>query len=93
MPPNFTIIAQGLMSALPDSSQIAGRYSAAIFALAAEKNKEAEVAACFNALAEAITGYTNLARALRNPLISRENKAGALIASVKDAKRCGHQRG
>ena len=73
------------MSALPDSSQIAGRYSAAIFALAVEKDKQAEVAACFNALAEAIESDVALSRALRNPLISRENKAEALLKSVKDA--------
>jgi F-type H+-transporting ATPase subunit delta len=73
------------MSGLPDSSQIAGRYSAAIFALAVEKHKETEVASCFAALAEAIENDAELARALRNPLISREHKANALLASIKGA--------
>lgn len=73
------------MSSLSDSARIADRYSAAIFAFAAEKNKENEVAACFNALADAIESDASLGRALRNPLISRAHKAEALLASIKDA--------
>lgn len=73
------------MSALADSSRIADRYSAAIFALATEKDKADEVTSCFRALADAIRSDSALARALRNPLIAREHKAEALLASVKNA--------
>lgn len=68
-----------------DALQISRRYATAIFALAAEAKKTAEVTKEFSVLAAAIIADAPLADILANPTIANENKAGILSALMKKA--------
>jgi F-type H+-transporting ATPase subunit delta len=73
------------MAHLDDSSGVAARYSAAVFALAAEQKKEAAVVQAFSALAEAIRSDVRAFEMLLSPVLTRNEKADALAASMKGA--------
>jgi len=73
------------MAHLDDSSGVAARYSAAIFVLGAEKKKESEIVQAFSTLAAALRADNTFTQMLQNPVLTRQQKAGALAASLKGA--------
>lgn len=68
-----------------DAIAAARRYTTAIFALATEKKQETVVVDEISTIGAAITESAELAAALANPLINREQKAAVLAALAKSA--------
>ena len=64
---------------------VANRYATAIFSLAGEAKKLDAVVSELQALGAAISGSQELARALKNPLISKDKKASVLAALAAKA--------
>lgn len=74
------------MSTRTDLSLIAARYASALFSLAEKEGALDAVSADLNQLAEAIRADQSVAKLLAHPLISREAKASAMAALLKDKK-------
>lgn len=70
-----------------DTITIARRYATAIFAEAVAAKKESTIVQEFDALAAAIKGSDALAKALGNPLVSREQKSAVLAGLAKSGDK------
>lgn len=75
------------MSNQTDALLIARRYATAIFAQAMESKKESVVTEEFEVLARAIHSSDELAKALSNPLVTREQKAAVFTGLMKSADK------